>query len=220
MIARQRSEAVALLEANSRANAEELAARLGLALAYGEGNCAAHIACLSRAPIVSVENHRHPALAKTLLEITIAWQDSPLHLFAAHLASRHEPPEPVDEIPILLDLMAPRTGRPHLLVGDFNALRPGDPVGTPPPGVIPRGEAVAGAPRPVLGRLLGAGYVDCYRVRRPRAAGYTYPAAAPWLRLDYAFADPTLAARLTGCDRVAGAAATRASDHLPLWATF
>lgn len=220
IIRRQRPDAVALLEANSRANAELLAARLGMALAFGGGNCAAHIAWLSRAPIVSATNHRHPALAKTLLEVTLAWGDTPLHLFAAHLASRHEPPEPIAEIPVILDLMAARAGRPHLLVGDFNALRPDDPVGTPPPGVVPRGEAVAGVPRPTLGRLLGAGYVDCYRVRHPRAAGYTYPAAAPWLRLDYAFADPTLAARLTGCDRVAGAMAARASDHLPLWATF
>ena len=46
--------------------------------------------------------------------------------------------------------------------------------------------------------------------------GYTYPADAPWLRLDYAFASPDLAPRLAACDVVANDLAARASDHLPL----
>ena len=45
--------------------------------------------------------------------------------------------------------------RPHLLVGDCNALRADDPIGTPPPGVVPRGEAVA--------------------VRRDRRSGNSWP---------------------------------------------
>lgn len=220
LIGRQRPDAVALIEANSRANAEELAARLGMALAFGEANGDYHLAWLSRTPILAMTNHRHPGLAKTLLGIEISCDDAPLQLFAAHLASRHEPLEPVAEIPIILSLLAPLGTRPHLLVGDFNALRENDPVGAPPPGVVPRGAAVAGAPRPAIGPLLAAGYVDCYRRCHPRAAGYTYPAAAPWLRLDYLFANPTLAARLDRCERVAGATAVRASDHLPVWATF
>ena len=221
LIARQRPDAVALIEANSRANAAELAERLGMALAFGEANGDYHLAWLSRSPIRAVTNHRHPGLAKTLLEIVIDGDDGgPLHLFAAHLASRHEPLAPVEELPIILDRLAAVGTRPHLLVGDFNALRVGDPIGTPPIGVVPRGEAVAGAPRPAIGQLLAAGYVDCYRHCHPRAAGYTYPAAAPWLRLDYLFADPTLAARLDRCERVASAATMRASDHLPVWATF
>jgi exodeoxyribonuclease-3 len=220
VIARQRPDAVALIEANSHANAAELAERLGMALAFGEANCDYHLAWLSRTPIRSVTNHRHPGLAKTLLEIDVGGDDGPLHLFAAHLASRHEPMEPAEEIPIILDLLNAVGARPHLLVGDFNALRAGDPIGTPPPSVVPRGEAVTGAPRPAFGQLLAAGYVDCYRHCHPRAAGYTYPAAAPWLRLDYLFANPTLAARLERCDRVVSATAVRASDHLPVWATF
>lgn len=220
VIARQRPDAVALIEAKSRANAAALAERLGMALAFGEANGDYHLAWLSRTPILSVTNHRHPGLAKTLLEIAISCDDAPLHLFAAHLASRHDPMAPAEEIPLILDRLAAARRRPHLLVGDFNALRAGDPVGTPPPGVVPRGEALSGAPRPTIGQLLAAEYVDCYRRCHPRAAGYTYPADAPWLRLDYLFADPLLAARLERCDRVADAAVARASDHLPVWATF
>jgi exonuclease III len=88
-------------------------------------------------------------------------------------------------------------------------------VGIPPPGTEPRGDAVPGARRVVLAPLLAAGYVDCYRTLHDEP-GYTYPADAPWLRLDYAFASRELAPRLLGCDVVGGGLAARASDHLPL----
>ena len=88
----QRADAVALLEANSRANAEALGRELTMELVFGEANCACHVAWLSRWPIRRATNHRHPALAKTLLEVEVACDGEPLHLFAAHLASRHEPP--------------------------------------------------------------------------------------------------------------------------------
>lgn len=220
VIQRQQPDAVALLEANSHAGAVALAHDLGMHLAFGEANCGYHVAWLSRSPIRRHTNHRHPALAKTLLEIELEWKGTPLHLFATHLASRHEPPEPVDEIRVILDLLVPLAVRSHLLVGDFNALRPGDPTGEPPAGVIKRGEATAGAARLAIGRLVDAGYVDCYRALHPRAPGYTYPAGAPWLRLDYIFASPPLAVHLAECDIVTGAATARASDHLPVWATF
>jgi exodeoxyribonuclease-3 len=220
VIRRQQPDAVALLEANSYAGVAALAHDSGMHLAFGEANCDYHIAWLSRSPIRRHTNHRHPTLAKTLLEIELEWEGTPLHLFATHLASRHEPLEPVDEIPVILGLIAPLAARSHLLVGDFNALRPADPVGEPPAGVIRRGEAATDAARLTIGHLVNAGYVDCYRAIHSRAPGYTYPAGAPWLRLDYIFASPPLAVRLTGCDVVTGAAAARASDHLPLWATF
>lgn len=216
-------DAVALLEADDRGAAATLARDLGMDFAFGEANCAAHVAWLSRAPIRRATNHRHPGLAKTLLTIALDGADGaggPFHLCATHLASRHEPPEPADEVPILLDLLAPLAGQPHLLVGDFNALAPGDPVGEPPAGVVPRGEAVAGTPRLAIGRLLDAGYRDCYRARHPAAPGHTYPTDHPWLRLDYLFASPALAPRLQGCDLVAGDGAVVASDHFPVWAVF
>ena len=120
----------------------------------------------------------------------------------------------------MLEALASAGDAPHLLVGDLNALAPDDPVGEPPPGVEKRGEAVEGVPRLAIGPLLEAGYVDCYRALHPAEPGYTYLAATPWLRLDYAFASPALAARLVECDVVVGDPAGQASDHLPVRAEF
>jgi endonuclease/exonuclease/phosphatase family metal-dependent hydrolase len=213
LIRGERPDAVALVETTA-ASAAALADRLGLDHAFGEGNSVfgVDVSWLSRRPVRRPRNHRLPPLAKTLLEVEV----DGLRLFATHLASRHEehvhPRE--GEIRAILGVLE-RVDGPHLLVGDFNALRPGDPVGAPPPGVEPRGEALPGAPRTVLAPLAAAGYVDCYRALHDKP-GYTYPADAPWLRLDYAFASRELAPRLAACDVVASDLAARASDHLPL----
>jgi endonuclease/exonuclease/phosphatase family metal-dependent hydrolase len=120
----------------------------------------------------------------------------------------------------LLEVLGALADRCHLLVGDLNALGPGDPVGLPPRGETKRGDAAAGAPRLAMRRIADAGYVDCYHRLHPAAAGFTYPAQAPWLRLDYVFASPGLVVQLAACDVVDTDAARRASDHLPVWATF
>lgn len=216
----QHPDAVALLEANSRANAEALAHDLGMHLAYGDANSAYAAAWLSRLPIQRIENHRLAVLAKTLLEVEVSWEGAPLRLFATHLASRHDASRPEEEVPAILDVLRPHAHQPHLLTGDLNALRPGDPVGTPPMGVVLRGEARPGTPRRPIGLLVEAGYMDCYWMLHPEAPGYTYPSEAPWLRLDYIFASPRLAPRLAACDVIGGGEARRASDHLPLWAEF
>jgi len=219
VIRTRQPDAVALLEATSRAKATTLADDLGMHLTFGEANNGVHVAWLSRLPVRRWENHRL-ALAKTLLEIEVVWEGASVRLFATHLASRHDATTPAEEVPAILEVLRPLGGQPHLLLGDLNALRPGDPVGSPPPGEAKRGDAADGAPRRAIGRIVDAAYVDCYRALHPRAPGFTYPSSAPWLRLDYVFASPALAARLKACDLVAGQAAERASDHLPVWATF
>lgn len=220
VIRQQEADAVALVEATSRANAETLARELGMHLVFGAANRAIHIAWLSRLPIRRSENHRLPILSKTLLEIELDWEGIPLSLFATHLASRHDAVQTIEEISAILDMLPPLSGRAHVLVGDFNALHPADAVGTPPPGEAKWGEAVDGVPRRTIQSILEAGYVDCYRTLHPGKPGYTYPAESPWLRLDYVFASPPVAARLLACDFVMGEAAARASDHLPVWAEF
>lgn len=79
------------------------------------------------------------------------------------------------------------------------------------------------APRQDIGKLLKAGYVDSFRVRNPRAKGFSCPAAKPAGRIDYIFASPELANRLQECDIILegnGIRADVASDHLPIWADF
>jgi endonuclease/exonuclease/phosphatase family metal-dependent hydrolase len=220
IIQRQQPDAVALQEATSRASASALARELGYALTFGEANNAFHIAWLSRQPPRRWQNHRLSGLAKTLLEIELSWRNGALRLFATHLGSRHDRPQPTEEVQIILAVLRPLAGAPHLLVGDFNALHPDDSMGTPPPGVEPRGDAAAGAPRRAIGALLEAGYLDCYRALHPHEPGYTYPAASPWLRLDYIFASPLLAAHLIAGEIVTGADVAAASDHVPIWAEF
>ena len=214
-------DVVALLEAADRGNAEWLAGALNMQLVFGEANNEQdHVVWLSRLPISRSVNRRHPGLAKTLLEIEVVAGDEPVTLFATHLGSRWDVPQPADEIPIILKLMEGAAGTPHVLVGDFNALGPDDPVGQPPGGEPKRGEAIEGAPRPAIRRILAAGYVDCFRMLHPQAPGYTYPSHHPWLRLDYIFASPELAPHLGACEVVQGTAAATASDHFPMRAEF
>jgi endonuclease/exonuclease/phosphatase family metal-dependent hydrolase len=213
-----RPDLAALIEATDRDAAERLARALDLEVVIGEAANGYDVAWLSRLPIRRAENHRSLQLAKTLFEVEVRVEGNPVCLFATHLGSRHDLPQPADEVPVILEVLRPRDDRPHLLVGDFNALHPDDPVGTPPPGVERRGEAIDGAPRPAIRRFLDAGYVDGYRTLHPETPGYTYPAEAPWLRLDYIFLSPRLAPRLVACDVATGPEAARASDHLAVWA--
>lgn len=220
LIHQQQPDVVALLEANRHANALRLAQELSMHLVFGQSNSAFHIAWLSQLPIQQQTNHRLPMLAKTLLEISVPWGEGNLPLFATHLGSHHDQHQPAEEVPALLEILRPLANTPHLLVGDFNALHPDDPVGLPPRGQAKQGEAAQGAPRQAIHSLLEAGYVDCYRQLHPQTPGYTYPASAAWLRLDYVFASPQMAARLVGCDVIRGPVVEQASDHCPVWAAF
>lgn len=213
-------DVVALIEANVRAHAEALAGELGMALAFGEANSDFHIAWLSRLPIRSTRNHRHAIFTKTLLEVTVEQErGDEVTLFATHLSAGSGEAEPrrLQEVEAIVDVMRSVAGRPHLLVGDLNAMPPGEAPGQPPEGELAdvRGEALV--------PLLAAGYVDCYRALHPWnpvAPGYTYPTDHPWLRLDYIFASPEMAPRLRACDIVTDADAARCSDHFPIWAEF
>jgi endonuclease/exonuclease/phosphatase family metal-dependent hydrolase len=212
---------VALTEATADA-VPALAEELGMQSVLAPSNAefprrlGLHVAWLSGRPIHRTANHALPALSKTLLEIEV----DGIQLFATHLASRHEQAThpKAGEVRAILGVLA-RCGAPHLLAGDLNALWPGDAVGAPPPGVIPRGDAAEGAPREALRPLAEAGYVDCCRALHDEP-GYTYPAEAPWLRLDYVLASPNLAARLFAAGVASDGEAARASDHLPVWAEF
>jgi exodeoxyribonuclease-3 len=222
VIRAQQPDAVALLEANSRVGAQLLARQLGMRLTFGRANNAFHVAWLSHRelPLTRSANHRLPTLAKTLLEIEVLWDGAPLRLFATHLAAGRDVLHPAQEAPAILELLRPPADQPHLLVGDFNALHPADTVGPPPWGEEKMHDAIDGDPRQAIRCILTAGYTDCYRTLHPDTPGYSYPAETPWLRLDYIFANPPLAARLSACDVVNDAEAARASDHFPVWAEF
>jgi endonuclease/exonuclease/phosphatase family metal-dependent hydrolase len=71
--------------------------------------------------------------------------------------------------------------------------------------------------------LLKAGYVDCFRQMNPDDPGFTFHTAKPVGRIDYIFASPELALRLTNSKVIIegdGVSGTLASDHFPVYAEF
>ncbi len=218
LLRRQQADVIALCEANDRAAAEAIASELGMQLSYGEGNCPAALAWLSRLPVLHSRNHHLPQLAKTLLEMSVEWRGQPLRLFATHLADRRQEAGAyprLGEMRAILEVLRQVRG-PHVLVGDLNAVAPGDPVSETHTGKPRFGDALPDAPREVIGQLLNAGYVDCFRRLHPRARGYTYHTSRPWVRLDYIFASAAVARHLTEC----AVSPERASDHLAVRAAF
>ena len=218
IIRRQQPDAVALLEATHKGTVEALAQQLGMHIAYGEANSPEAVAWLSRLPIVQSRNHRLPVLSKTLLEVAIVWSGAVVFLFATHLIhgrTRASAGRRVAEVQAILDVLQAQRDSPHILVGDFNAIHPADPLGKPPIGEI-RGYFA----RKPIRLLLAAGYTDCYRQLHRATPGYTYPASYPWMRLDSIFAAAPIADQLYACDVEMGEHTRHASDHLPVWAAF
>jgi exodeoxyribonuclease III len=194
-------DAVALLEANSRPNAQWLARELDMHLTFGKANSEFHIAWLSCVAPRQAKNWCLPVLAKTLLEIELTWEQVPLRLFATHLRAGREREHDLyraEEMRAILDVLRASSETPHLLVGDLNTISPADPTGTPPAAaeVEDRRPGTSLLMRAVIPLLLEAGYVDCYRMQHPVEPGYTYQPPEPWLRLDYISPRPN---SLAGC---------------------
>ena len=228
VIQSQRPDLVALLEAHSRPHVEVLARALQMESVSGEANNGRdHVAWLSRLPIVRTKNHQLLILRKTLLEIEVVIDGTPLALFATHLKAgrgRENEERRAAEVQAILGVLQARIGQTHLLVGDFNALHPQDRPAVETYLITEPGEQGDELRDPqqrhALLPLLAAGYVDCYRVSQPVTPGYTYKLPTPGLRLDYIFASPDLAQRLVTCETVTGGEAETASDHYPILAEF
>lgn len=280
MIRTVNPDVVGLVEASNQDVVQELARRLGMEYrtnAVPDGSWRASIALLSRLPIVHSEVHARPDLrTRSLLEVSLEEEHGEkLTVFVTHLTASFSRGRGGDsirrkEVREILRIMRANHG-PHVLIGDFNALAPGDKLkasnllrylvgldqrrksnpqgyrGQPslnfvvPPELrflnpllrlIARSRLFSGlfdeagslyAPRGSIRLLRAAGYVDCFRYVNPRAWGFTCPAAAPAGRIDYLFANPALATRLSACKVVTAEGnmkAEEASDHLPVMAEF
>lgn len=272
---------VGLVEATNPQVVEELAHRLGMQH-WMSGNPKHgrdwQIALLSRLPIIQAQSHLRPAiLTKPFLEACVEEEDGrKLTVFVTHLIAAFYRGRGGDgirrrEVREILRIMASKRGTPHLLMGDFNAIAPGDRLKAsillrylldmdrrhqqnpdahtgypnldfvvPEPvrflnpllRVIPRSKLLSAlfdragslyAPRGSTGLIHKAGYVDCFRHMNPHAWGFTCPARAPAGRIDFIFASPELAGRLSACEVVTegnGLRGEEASDHLPVVADF
>jgi exodeoxyribonuclease-3 len=202
MLRDQDADVVALQEANDRSAVETIGAHLGMEVVYGEANSPYAVAWLSRLPVTCSENHRLPVLEKTLLEIEVEG----LQLFATHLSAgrtkAHEPHR-VAEAKAILEI----ADDGDVLVGDFNAVRPNDAIGTPPPE-----EELDYASRRPIELVLEAGFADCFRELHPEDRGWTYLSWHPFARIDFVFASERV--EVERCDVLTDA--DGASDHFPL----
>lgn len=127
---------VGIQEASDPDNIRAMADRLGMACVMGISQDGYHVALLSRWPIVAWAQHVHPLFQKALLEAVVAipGEAQPWHLFVTHLTAqfwRGTAAEEMrrDEMRVCLAAMADLRARdvPHLIMGDFNSLAPGEP---------------------------------------------------------------------------------------------
>lgn len=132
------ADVVALQEAEDRAAVEAAAEQLGYQVIFGTAPSPRHQAVLSRVPVTRWVNHHDPAIfLRNSLEV---WLEPPLgsevgqiclhtvHLTAAfHRRGRAEP-ERVRELAAVRGHAARHPELAHLVVGDFNAVAPGDQI--------------------------------------------------------------------------------------------
>lgn len=137
VIADTAPDLVGLQEVRQPEALDWLATRLGMYAALARSPISGdHVGVLSRWPLTVVAHEAPPPLLKTLLEACVAIPGGPtLRFFSVHLAAQYAnlragEGRRVREIRYALARMrqALDAGEPHLLVGDFNSLAPGEPL--------------------------------------------------------------------------------------------
>jgi endonuclease/exonuclease/phosphatase family metal-dependent hydrolase len=137
MIRSAQPDIVGLVEATDAHVVEALATELEMDFRLtGRGTRARdwQVAVLSRLPILQSQIHTRPTILsrRHLLEVQVECADSrPLTVFVIHLTARvHQGTKSNRirraEVRELLTIMAAAKGTPHLVMGDFNSLAPGD----------------------------------------------------------------------------------------------
>ena len=208
-------------------------------------------AILSRFPIISLQPHltrKHGGgTGVRLLEGRVALAgEQVLTIYAVHLWWSSEVTR-LGQIEDGLEQITRREQHPHILLGDFNALAPGDaalphlyvddPDVKPPfpttnerlSSELPElyvhvpdeadsaGSRLPGPKHDVVRCVERAGYVDAFRVAGCGKPG-TWLVPEPQIRVDYIFVPVTLRTRLIRCWRFDEGLARVASDHYPVLA--
>jgi endonuclease/exonuclease/phosphatase family metal-dependent hydrolase len=137
MITAANPDIVGLVEATNPHVVEELARRLGMQhvmSAYPTHIQDWEVALLSRLPIISSKTHLNPqVMTKPVLEVCLEEPDgTQFSVFVTHLAAAFSHGWAGDairrrEVRELIRIMGEHSGTPHLVMGDFNSLSPGDP---------------------------------------------------------------------------------------------
>jgi exodeoxyribonuclease-3 len=185
--------------------------------------CAAgrSVACITR---LAVDSHRYvrPLFSQHAF-LEVVPKDMDARFFGVHLSAVHAAwteRRRVRELRSMLAAIRDRADTFHVIAGDFNTLAPNEALDVTR---LPYRLRVlvwlsGGRIRwQTIAIMLGANYVDSYRVLDPTNAGYTFPTWEPHVRLDYAFLPKPNTDRLISCSVATDAAEVkRASDHFPL----
>ena len=178
------------------------------------------VAALSRLRVRAFDYHRAPT-GRDVLELRL--EEPALRLFGVHLAaglSQRGERRRIVEVAHLLGIAKDATDdAPIALLGDFNAVAPGDApfVRRMPLWIRALLRFDGGIRTEAITAVAAAGYTDAFRAANPGLAGLTLPSGGPVIRLDYVMLDASLAGKVVACRTgEPGPVAAAASDHLPV----
>ena len=178
------------------------------------------LAFMSRDSVASFAAYRPPISRHAFLEIvpaTTSWRVFGVHLSAVHAAWTER--RRLLELRALLRAVATHQAGPHILIGDFNTVAPGDifDVRRLPTRLRALVWLSGGHIRwRTIATVLAAGYIDSFRQLHPDELGCTLPTPDPHVRLDYAFVPGAFAQHVRLCEIVRTPDVASASDHFPL----
>jgi endonuclease/exonuclease/phosphatase family metal-dependent hydrolase len=177
---------------------------------------------LSRQPLDHVEWIKPRVSRHAFIQIVpvgVPWRIVGVHLSAVH-AAWTERRRRYELRALLLAIQQHQHG-PHVLVGDFNTLAPGELLDfSKLPARLRALVWLSGGRvrwRTIQG-VLDAGYVDAFRALQPDLVGYTFPTWDPHVRLDYLFVPQPCVERVMRCQVFSANRVGEASDHFPLLA--
>jgi exodeoxyribonuclease-3 len=213
-----RPDVVVLQEATIPAVVEQLARATGLA--HWGAKRGQSLAYLSRLPLDHVEWRKPRVSRHAFIEVVPAggaWRIVGVHLSAVHSAWTEQRRR--YELRALLLAIQQHQHGPHVLIGDFNTVAPGELVDfTKLPGRLRALVWLSGGRirwKTIQG-VLDAGYVDAFRHLQPELVGYTFPTWDPHVRLDYLFVPRPCINRVSRCQVFSANEVRDASDHFPI----
>ena len=145
VIARCGADVIALQEVTSLEFARSVADQIGMTMVVGapsDADSPLHNVILTRLPVVNWHNYRHPGrMLRSHLAVELAVNESSVaptvRVHCVHLAARVGEPSAAGmprsrEIDTVLSDIDAMDDLPHIVLGDFNALAPGDIFGATP----------------------------------------------------------------------------------------
>jgi endonuclease/exonuclease/phosphatase family metal-dependent hydrolase len=212
------ADVTVLQEATHHAVVDEIARRAGYDHVVRRPGWS--VAAMSRLPFAAVAWHR-VRVGRGFLDLDLGPKRPRIvgvHLRAG-LSRRGERLRQLEAADLLTVVGAP-TDRPTILIGDFNAVAPGDgpTIRRMPLWIRLLLRFDGGIRHETMGALLEAGYVDTFRRLHPTDDGFTMPSVDPSCRLDYGLIGERFVDRVVECRpaSVPPTLAATASDHLPL----